>query len=74
MGMHKLEDDSPLAERLIAIGKDITQLVREAVTADRHSKNCSRSAHPNRWTKAAQNRDEAVRILREKLRRYSEEI
>jgi hypothetical protein len=74
MGMSVREDESPQATKAIKIGKEITRLIREAVTADRHSRASATGVRPSRWTDAARKRDDAFRYLREKMAEFAKEI
>lgn len=72
--MKHLEGDSALTENIINKGREISKLVREAVTADRHSKCMSLHGGSANWTKAAQSRDHAVKLLKKRLKEIAEEI
>jgi len=72
--MKRRHTDSPLVEKLIIVRAEVLKLLRETVTADRHSKKCSMEARPNRWTDAAKNRDYALKTLKRRLAQIAEDL
>lgn len=74
--MKHLTDDSRMVKTLINRGREMTMLVRAAVTADRHSRNLSigRSGINAAWTSAAQSRDDAFKLLRKRLSEIADEL